>query len=60
MKKQVDISNFIGYVKAAMVASSLTTVITNPFRVLNTRMIIKNKVEAVEVIIYIILDLFEF
>ena len=40
-KLRFDIGSLMGYVYAATVASSLTTVITNPFRVLNTKMIIK-------------------
>jgi adenine nucleotide transporter 17 len=42
-KKKFNTKYFTGYVYAATVASSLTTVITNPFRVLNTKMIIKKK-----------------
>ena len=42
MKKKLEIKNndFIGYMKAASVASFFTTIITNPFRVFNTKMIV--------------------
>ena len=40
-------SSFTGYVYAATIASGITTFWTNPFRVLNTKMIVKQNNEEV-------------
>jgi len=58
-KLRFDIGSLMGYVYAATVASSLTTVITNPFRVLNTKMIVKKKDDDV-VILFDLLIFFNF